>query len=121
MSLLAWSPLAKGALTGKYVEKPPRFEDVRASDPLFHEANFPAVAGFNELLIEIAAKYDKTPAQVALNWLLTTSQTVIPIPGAKNPEQAAQNAGAAGWRLKFEDWLALKEASAKILITRVTY
>ncbi len=121
MSLLAWSPLAKGALTGKYIEKPPRFDDVRASDPLFHEANFPAIVELNKLLIKIAEKYSKTPAQIALNWLITNSSAVIPIPGAKTPQQASQNAGAAGWRLSFEDWLALKEASDKIRITRVTY
>jgi aryl-alcohol dehydrogenase-like predicted oxidoreductase len=44
----------------------------------------------------------KPPAQVALNWLIAQGN-VIPIPGAKNSEQAKQNAGALGWPLSPEE------------------
>ena len=47
----------------------------------------------------------RPPCQVALNWLM--SQGVIPIPGAKNARQAADNATALGWRLTAEESLRL--------------
>ncbi len=117
MTLLAWSPLAKGALTGKYTpENLPKFEDVRAGNPLFHPSNFNQIWPLVQKLREIGQKYGKTPAQVALNWLLTTSDAVIVIPGAKRPEHVVDNAGAAGWRLSYDDWLELDQLSKSIRI-----
>jgi pyridoxine 4-dehydrogenase len=52
----------------------------------------------------------KTSAQVALNW--TICKGTLPIPGAKNERQAAENAGALGWRLTPEQIARLDEASA---------
>ncbi len=122
MSIIAWSPLAKGALTGKYTpENIPKFNDVRDGSAIFHPQNFSQVYEVVKLLRSIGEKYKKTPAQVALNWLLMSSESVIVIPGAKSPEQVEENAGAADWRMSFEDWLTLEEASAKVRISRVTW
>ncbi|MCE4613465.1 MAG: aldo/keto reductase [Desulfurococcales archaeon] len=122
MSVLAWSPLAKGAVLGKYsLEEAEKLQDVRGGDPLFKPQNYKQILELSEKLKQIASKYGKTPAQIALNWLLGYSDTVIPIPGAKSPEQARENAGAAGWRLSYEDWRALDEASKKLKITYVTW
>ena len=52
---------------------------------------------------------DRTPSQVALAWLI--AQGAVPIPGAKNRDQAEQNAGALGWRLT-DDELALLDAAS---------
>lgn len=53
----------------------------------------------------------KTPAQIALNWLISRSEVVFPIPRASNPAHVLENCGAAGWRISKEhlDALALKE------------
>ncbi len=59
--------------------------------------------------MEISADHGKTPAQVALNW--TICKGTVPIPGAKNAKQAAENLGAMGWRLKPEEVVALDKAS----------
>ena len=48
-------------------------------------------------------KYGKTPAQVALNWLIMYSPLIVPIPGAKKPEHVIDNAGAVDWRLSYDD------------------
>ena len=121
MSLIAWSPIAKGALTGKYTpENLPKFEDVRAKDPIFHPDNFKEIWKVVELLKEIGGKYGKTPAQVALNWLLR-DPLVIPIPGAKNPRQVEDNVGASGWRLSDDDWRRIEEASREVRINRVLW
>ncbi|MEB3787523.1 MAG: aldo/keto reductase [Desulfurococcales archaeon] len=122
MSFLAWSPLAKGAILGKYkLEEAKQLQDVRSGDPLFMEENYKQLLELAAVIKELAEKYGKTPAQVALNWLIGFSDVIIPIPGAKSPEQARQNAGAAGWRLSYEDWRRLDEASKKLRITYVSW
>ena len=50
-----------------------------------------------------------------------SSDTVIPIPGAKTPKQVEDNARAVGWRLSYEDWRKIEEASRKTWFTRVTW
>ena len=122
MTFLAWSPLAKGAILGKYtLEEARQLQDVRSGDPLFMEENYKQILELAAIIKELAEKYGKTPAQVALNWLIGFSDVIIPIPGAKSPEQARQNAGAAGWRLSYEDWRRLDEASKKLKITYVSW
>jgi pyridoxine 4-dehydrogenase len=61
------------------------------------------------LLKEIGTAHEKTPAQIALNW--TICKGTVPIPGAKNAKQAADNLGAMNWRLSPEEVAALDEAS----------
>ncbi len=122
MSLLAWSPLAKGAVLGKYsLEDVKNLQDVRSGDPLFEPSNYSQVLELANEIKAVAEKYGKTPAQVALNWLIMYSDTVIPIPGAKRPEQVEDNAGAVGWRMSYEDWRRLDEASKKLRISYVTW
>lgn len=122
LTLLAWSPIAKGALTGKYSpENLPEFQDVRRNDPLFYPENFKQVYEVVKILEEVGKRYGKTPAQVALNWLVTTSHVVVPIPGAKKPDQVVDNAGSVGWRLSFDDWLKIDLASKTLKINRVIW
>jgi len=67
-----------------------------------------------DLLRAIGQEYGgKTPAQVALNWLICKG--ALPIPGAKNADQAAHNAGALGWRLSEAHVQALDQASDSIV------
>jgi diketogulonate reductase-like aldo/keto reductase len=61
------------------------------------------------MLDQVSAKYDKTRAQVALNWLLAKTP-VVAIPKAASLEHVRENGGAAGWRLSEEDQKALSEA-----------
>ncbi len=124
LSIIAWSPLAKGVLTGKYTPgNLPAFNDVRQTDPLFQADNFRII--YNILvkkLLEISRKYGRTPAQVALKWLIQASDTVIVIPGAKNEKQVEDNALAGeDWYLSTEDWLLLEEVSRNLRISRVTW
>ncbi|MEM1598672.1 MAG: aldo/keto reductase [Pyrobaculum sp.] len=117
--LIAWSPLAKGVLTGKYSpESLPSFEDVRRNDPLFTQKNLSTAWPLVEELRRLASAYGKTPSQVALNWLIR-DPWVYPIPGAKTPEQVVENAGSVGWSLSDDDWRRLDrlgwEISQKIV------
>ncbi len=118
--VIPWSPLAKGALTGKYTpDSLPEFKDVRGRDPIFHPKNFRNVYELVKVLEGVAKKYNKTPAQVALNWLMTSYPNILPIPGAKSPKQVKDNVGACNWRLDFEDWFILDQASREIRLDRV--
>jgi aryl-alcohol dehydrogenase-like predicted oxidoreductase len=102
VTILAYSPLAQGLLTGKYTpEQSFHFNDARRIDPRFSKSGLEKIAPVVQLLNQIGEKYNRTPAQVALNWLI--DQGVVPIPGAKNAQQAQQNAGALGWSLSAEE------------------
>ncbi|MGH7857648.1 MAG: aldo/keto reductase, partial [Candidatus Binatia bacterium] len=98
--VLAYSPLAQGRLTGKYSTSRPPLGVRRFSDyPMT------AVAPVIDALRRAGERYQKTQAQVALNWIICKG--AVPIPGAKNREQAEQNAGTLGWELEPEDVAAL--------------
>jgi aryl-alcohol dehydrogenase-like predicted oxidoreductase len=117
ISVIAWSPLAKGVLTGKYSAGRVPKDPVRVKGKLFSSRNMKEAEGLLEALREVASRRGKTMAQVSLNWLLSTGG-VVAIPGAKNPEQAEENAGAAGWRLKPAEIRMITEAAEK---TRLSY
>lgn len=61
-------------------------------------------------LQELGEKYDKTPAQIALNWLMA-QDNVIPIPGAKNARQAQENGGALTFSLSADEVAKLEDIS----------
>ena len=103
VTILAYSPLAQGLLTGKYTpENVGELQGARRIDPRFSPKGLKKLAPLLAEIEKIAEKYEKTPAQVALNWLISQGN-VIPIPGAKNAKQAIQNAGALGWSMSPEE------------------
>jgi diketogulonate reductase-like aldo/keto reductase len=63
-----------------------------------------------DLLREIGNHYGKSPAQVALRWLIE-KENVLPIPGAKNARQAGANAGALTFSLSPEEVQSLDSAT----------
>ncbi len=111
VTILAYSPLAQGLLTGKYtVESYKEPTGARRIDPQFSRRGLEKIAPVLALLRELGDRYDRTPAQVALNWLIAQGN-VIPIPGAKTAEQAQQNAGALGWQLQPDEVACLDRAT----------
>jgi aryl-alcohol dehydrogenase-like predicted oxidoreductase len=103
VTLIAYSPIAKGLLTGKYGPGGDRPSGlVRRMGRAFGEQNLKKIEPVLNLLREIGEAHNKQPAQVALNWLITQRST-FPIPGAKNELQARQNAGALGWEMTGEE------------------
>ena len=109
VTLIAYMPLASGALTGKYsVEKPPLGFRRRTSN--FRAEGMKALVPVLNLLGETGRKHAKTPAQVALRWLI--EKGALPIPGARNREQAGHNAGALTFTLSKAELDALDAATA---------
>ncbi len=111
ITLIAYSPLAQGLLTGKYTPEnpPPGLRGWRFNRKLVAQSQ-PLIA----LLSETGAAHGgKTPAQVALNWVICKG--AVPIPGAKTARQAQDNAGALGWRLTDQEVAVLDAASEAVL------
>jgi aryl-alcohol dehydrogenase-like predicted oxidoreductase len=108
VTLIAYMPLASGALTGKYsASNPP--SGFRRRAPLFKPQTLEALAPVLALLKEIGQRYSRSPGQVALRWLI--EQGALPIPGAKNSTQASHNAGALTFRLTAEEIAAIDKAT----------
>ena len=107
INILAYSPLDQGLLTGKYTpDNTEIVQGARKLDPKFSASGLSKIEPVISKLKQLGEKYQKSHVQVALNWLVV-QENVIPIPGAKNPRQAAENAGAIGWELSTEDALEL--------------
>jgi aryl-alcohol dehydrogenase-like predicted oxidoreductase len=109
ITLIAYSPLAMGALTGKYSSKT-RASGLRRILPNFGSKVMEAVQPVVELLRQIGERYSKSPSQVALRWLIE-NENVLPIPGAKNSRQATENAGALSFSLSPEEVETLNQAT----------
>lgn len=111
VTILAYSPLAQGLLTGKYTgDSPKKPTGARRIDPRFSNDGLKKIAPVTSLLQQLGDKYKRTPAQVALNWLIAQGN-VIPIAGVKTAEQVRQNAGALGWTLDAAEVAELEQAS----------
>ena len=111
VTILAYSPLAQGLLTGKYTpERTETPSGARKIDPRFSKEGLQKISPVISLLNSLGAKYDRTPAQVALNWLIAQGN-VIPIAGVKTAQQVKQNAGALGWRLNTDKIGQLEQVS----------
>lgn len=78
--------------------------------PQFRGKSLEAVTPVLALLRQISERYGKSPAQVALRWLLE-NEAVLPIPGAKNSRQATENAGALTFQLTPTEVESLSQAT----------
>jgi aryl-alcohol dehydrogenase-like predicted oxidoreductase len=111
ITLIAYQPLAGGALTGKYLGQT-KVTGMRRMMPYFRRDALESVVRVVGLLTEIGERYGTTPAQVALRWLIE-NECVLPIPGAKNARQAADNAGALTFMLEPAEVAMLDQVSAE--------
>ena len=103
ITIMAYSPMAQGLLTGKFGPDH-TFEkgDHRAKSRLFQSEHYARIQQALVKLRPIAEKYECTLGQLALAWVITQPNTCA-IAGARNAEQAAQNAAAAEVKLSRED------------------
>ncbi|MGB3535721.1 MAG: aldo/keto reductase [Microcoleaceae cyanobacterium] len=107
IKLIAYSPLALGLLTGKYSQDGKLPTGIRG---FLFKQTLPGIQSILTVLNEIAESRNKTMSQVAINWCICKG--TIPIPGAKNIEQAQQNIGALGWQLSEGEITELDKAAA---------
>jgi aryl-alcohol dehydrogenase-like predicted oxidoreductase len=110
VALIAHSPLVHGLLAESGpvpVTGPRRFL------PAYRGARLRAMETMAATLREIARPRDRTSAQVALNWLLSRDERIIPIPGTRRAAHARANAGALGWRLTGEEVAMIDRVSVR--------
>lgn len=110
ITLIAYSPLAGGMLTGKYSAQHRPGGFFRRILPQYSRKAMEAIQPVGVLLRQIGEKYSKTPSQVAIRWLME-NPSVLPIPGAKNGRQAEENAGALSFSLTPEEVDRLSQAT----------
>ncbi|MBN1430168.1 MAG: aldo/keto reductase [Anaerolineae bacterium] len=109
VTLIAYSPLAQGVLTGKYTPNAPP-PGVRGRR--YNRETLLRVQPLIDLMREIGQAYGgKTPAQVAVNWVICKG--ALPIPGVRSARQAQEVLGALGWKLMQDEVLALEQAAEK--------
>jgi aryl-alcohol dehydrogenase-like predicted oxidoreductase len=108
IGILAYSPLQKGLLTGKYLgnETFPK-GDVRSWDEYFTKERFKKNVALVDQLKPIAHRYGKTLAQLALNWTFTRPGITAAIMGVKSRHQLRDNLGALGWAIEPQDLLQI--------------
>ena len=95
IALVAYSPLGRGFLAGRF-RKPEDLaaDDWRRGNPRFQGENFARNLRLADHLQELAARKGCTAAQLALAWLLTRHDNVIPIPGTSSIKRLEENIGA---------------------------
>ncbi|MBX6387996.1 MAG: aldo/keto reductase [Frankia sp.] len=110
--VIAWSPLGQGVLSGRYdvTNRPP--SPIRAANPLFLTENLARLTPLLDVLREVAAAHDATPAQIALAWTIHRPN-VVAIPGASSVAQVEANAAAADIELTEDQYRALSDAAAR--------
>jgi aryl-alcohol dehydrogenase-like predicted oxidoreductase len=114
LSILAYSPLAQGLLTGKFGPDHVFPQgDHRKNNKLFNGDNFARAQESLNSLTPIAAKYDVSLGQLALAWLIEQPKTSA-IVGARNSEQAVQNAAAAKITLDTSDIALIDSLGKKV-------
>src|SRR5438270_8677091 len=111
IGLVPFAPLGRGFLSGT-VQRAESFPegDFRRNDPRLQGANFDANVRIASTVQEIAKRKAATPGQVALAWLLSRGEDVVPIPGTKRRKYLEENVAAADVVLTVADLAQLEAA-----------
>ncbi|TCD71598.1 hypothetical protein EIP91_007345 [Steccherinum ochraceum] len=112
ITVVAYAPLGRGLLTGQY-KSPEDFEDgdFRRAIARYSKENFPNILKLADGLKEIGKKYNATPGQVAIAWVLAQGDNVIPIPGTSRVKYLEENLGAINVQLSHEDLKAVRNVA----------
>ena len=110
IGFVAYSPLGRGFLAGQFK----RFEDLAADDyrrlsPRFQGENFQKNLDLVAKVEEMAREKGCQPSQLALAWVLTQGDDIVPIPGTKRRKYLEQNVGALDVKLTPEDLRRLND------------
>jgi aryl-alcohol dehydrogenase-like predicted oxidoreductase len=115
ISIIAYSPLAQGLVTGKFHDDAELLKNIgfRKYSPQFKPNGMAKSLPLITTIKELAVKYNATPSQIALNWLINFhGNTVVAIPGATKEKHVKENVGAMGFRLSDADLHRLDKESA---------
>ena len=111
VSLVAYSPLGRGMLTGAIGKNTPLADnDFRRISPRFQADNLDANLRLVDVVKTLAVERGCTPAQLALAWLLAQGPDILPIPGTRRITALEENLGAVGVKLSAADLARLDAA-----------
>jgi aryl-alcohol dehydrogenase-like predicted oxidoreductase len=115
LGCVAWSPLGGGYLTGKYAPGSLKVQGSRSAEGWGFQSRFfaPNHAEILQTLLDVAQEIGKSPAQVALRWVMDQPFMTSAIVGARNAEQLGETLKAGGWRLPQEAFDKLNKVSAR--------
>src|SRR5260221_2441503 len=114
IGFVAYSPLGRGMLTGAFTS-PDDFadDDFGKHHPRFQGANFERNLALVARVEQLAREKGVAPAQLALAWVLSRGDDVVPIPGTKRRQYLEENAGASDIELTDDDLAQIEEAFPK--------
>ena len=114
ISLVAYSPIVRGMLSGTVTDTAALDRtDFRRTSPRFSEENLSANLEVVRRLEQIASRLGVTPAQLALAWVLSRGDDVVPIPGTKHPAYIEQNVAAVDLVLSEADLEEIEDVAPK--------
>lgn len=119
IALVTWGSLAQGLLTGKYdIDAQFKLDDRRRRYENFLGEKFRRNLAVVDCLKLVANRLGRTPAQVALRWVLDYPGIAVALFGAKRPAQIDDNVGALDWRLPLADFKELARGANAACLRR---
>jgi aryl-alcohol dehydrogenase-like predicted oxidoreductase len=124
LGIIPWSPLRGGWLSGKYrrgMTAPPENTRVGVAQQMGYSESWAAYGNDRtwniiDVLLKVAEEVEKSPAQVALRWLLQMPGVTAPIVGARTMKHLQDNLGSADWLLSDDEMNRLTDASTPTLV-----
>jgi aryl-alcohol dehydrogenase-like predicted oxidoreductase len=115
LGCVVWSPLGSGYLTGKYTPGSLKVQGSRSAEGWGFQSRFfaPNHAEILQTLLDVAKEIGRSPAQIALRWVIDQPFMTSAIVGARNAEQLGETLKAGGWRLPKEAFEKLNKVSAR--------
>lgn len=115
LGCVAWSPLASGYLAGKYTPGSLKVQGTRSAEGWGFQSKFfaPNHEEILQTVLDVAKEIGRTPAQVALRWVMDKPFMTSAIVGARNAEQLAETLKAGGWTLPKDAFERLDKVSAR--------
>ncbi|HBT4802216.1 TPA: aldo/keto reductase [Klebsiella quasipneumoniae subsp. similipneumoniae] len=122
VGFVPYSPLGRGFLTGKITD-PSLFaaDDFRRNLPRFQAETMRKNQQLLDRLKQVAGRYDATLAQMALAWVMSKGEDIVPIPGARKINHLRDNAAAADIMLSPEDILTIDHIFAAENVAGLRY
>ena len=122
ITMVAFTPLAKGFLSGTYTERPTfdHPEDNRGGRYQFSEEGFAYYQDALALIRDLADAKGATMAQIALAWMMNEHDYIVPIPGTRTPSRMQENADASDIVFSAEELARLNEALDRLNLVDTT-
>jgi aryl-alcohol dehydrogenase-like predicted oxidoreductase len=121
VGFVAYSPLGRGFLTGQIKPDDLASDDFRRISPRFQGDNFTKNLVLVEQLTALARQKSVTPAQLALAWVLSRGEDIVPIPGTKRRTYLEDNIAAAGISFTADELARIDEIAPKGVAAGLRY